>query len=322
MNGQLHNYFQGKLTTEEQTQLFQDIKKDAGLRKQFQQYQNLYVLLDLLPTQTDTEKGEKSYADFIEKNRKITQSIRLPKFFKYTAAMALLILSTWWITYSFISSSHKIESNTLYIPPGQRACLTLHDGTMVWLNAKSTLTYPARFSKNKREVTLVGEAFFDVSPNQSVPFIVTLNDITIKVHGTAFNVMNYPKAECIQASLLSGSIEVQNTSSKQKVTLRPNQEVLISNNIMEVSEIKQPAYFLWKDGIYSFEKERFADIIQKLELYYDIRIIVTEPEIYDFVYTGKFRQQDGIDEILRIIQKIHSFKIDRNREKNIIILSK
>lgn len=322
MDELIHKYFLGELDNTRKTELFNRIKDDPSLQKEFSRQQNLYALLDVLPHQDDYREGEKSYSRFISNRPKARSGKTLFPILKYAAAIAVLILSTWWITYTTIQNDAEAEVNTLYVPPGQRACLTLHDGTMVWLNAKSTLTYPSRFSSEKREVALTGEAFFDVSKNRNAPFTVSVRDISVKVHGTAFNVLGYPESDYIQTSLLTGSIEVTNTKNKQNLMLRPNQEVVIKDNKMEVSEIRQHAYFLWKDGIYSFEQESFASIIKKLELYYDTKIVVKNPEIYNYVYTVKFRQQDGIDEILRIIQKIHSFKISRDREKNIITLSK
>ncbi|MDD4514715.1 FecR domain-containing protein [Massilibacteroides sp.] len=321
MDERLHKYFLGELNSEEQSELFHLLRENSALREQFRHHQNLYALLDILPNHNDITKGEKSYNDFISKSKK-TKSKYLPHILKYAAAIAVLVISTWWITYSIYQNKFETETNTLYVPPGQRACLTLHDGTTVWLNAKSTLTYPSRFSEDKREVKLTGEAFFDVSKNPFAPFSVSVKDITVKVLGTEFNLLAYPESEQIQTSLLSGSVEITNKTTNRKITLIPDQEALITGTKMEIGNIKQHAYFLWKDGIYSFDQERFAEIIKKLELYYDTKIIVKNPEIYNFVYTGKFRQQDGIDEILRIIQKIHNFKIDRDRENNTITLSK
>ncbi|WP_085537301.1 FecR family protein [Massilibacteroides vaginae] len=322
MDEQIHKYFLGELSSLEKTQLFQQLKEEPSLRKKFSEQQNTYALLDILSHQDDFTKGQKSYSDFILKKQKTKLKNILFPAFKYAAAIALLIISTWWLTYTIYQDKYDAAINTLYVPPGQRACLTLDDGTTVWLNAKSTLTYPSRFSKEKREVSLVGEAFFDVSKNPDVPFAVSAKNVTIKVFGTEFNVQAYPEAEHIQTSLLTGSVEIINKTTNQTLMLRPNQEAFVKNDEIAVSEIRQFAYFLWKDGVYSFEQETFASIIKKLELYYDTKIIVNNPKIYDFVYTGKFRQQDGIDEILRIIQKIHNFKIERDRKKNTITLSK
>lgn len=320
MDEQIHNYFQGKLTPAEQNRLLHQIENDASLRAQYTAWQNTYALLDLIPGKDDYQKGENSYTAFIGVKKKRT--LRLSSLIKYAAALALVVVSTWWITNTTIQHQLSSEINTLYVPAGQRARLTLQDGTTVWLNAKSQLTYPSRFSEDKREVSLVGEAFFDVSKNPSAPFTVSIKDVTVTVLGTEFNVLGYSETDYIQTSLLEGSIIVHSDHSNKTVMLSPDQEVIIQNGLMNVTDIKQHAYFLWKDGIYSFEREKFGKIINKLELYYDTRIIVKDKEILDFIYTGKFRQQDGIDEILRIIQKIHNFKIDRDRENNIITLSK
>ena len=77
---------------------------------------------------------------------------------------------------------------------------------------------------------------------------------------------------------------------------------------------------MWKDGIYNFKSERLESILKKLELYYDVKIVVKSPEILSYRYTGKFRQRDGVVEILRIIQKIHHFKMSENDERNIVTL--
>ena len=96
--------------------------------------------------------------------------------------------------------------NTLYTPAGQRAQLILQDGTEVWLNAKSKLIYPARFTGEKRQVEVEGEAFFKVAKDPSRPFIVSTHDVDMKVLGTQFNVYSYPETGYVQTSLLEGSV--------------------------------------------------------------------------------------------------------------------
>ncbi|MDD3556211.1 MAG: FecR domain-containing protein, partial [Proteiniphilum sp.] len=230
--------------------------------------------------------------------------------------------STFFLTRALILQSNATaEMNTLYVPAGQRAQLTLHDGTQVWLNARSTLTYPARFSRNRREVSVVGEAYFDVAENREKPFIVTTQQLTMEVLGTEFNVFSYPDAGYTQTALVEGSLKVSETGKKsQPVLLSPNQQVTYSDNKIRLEKLSNPEYLLWRDGIYAFENERLIDIIEKLELYYDITIKVEDPEIFNVRYTGKFRQRDGIDEILHILQKIQSFSIERDRERNLIRL--
>jgi len=210
----------------------------------------------------------------------------------------------------------------LVVPAGQRAQLTLHDGTSVWLNAHSTLTYPARFSGRSRRVTVSGEAYFKVAENLKNPFIVSTQNIEMKVLGTQFNVYSYPGTGCIRTDLVEGSLMVYSKESPQaSVILKPNEQIVVKDGKMSL-QIRNSDYFLWKEGIYAFENERLLDIIEKLQLYYDVKIIVKDPEIFNVRYTGKFRQRDGIDEILRIIQKIQKFNVQKDTENNIITITK
>jgi ferric-dicitrate binding protein FerR (iron transport regulator) len=169
----------------------------------------------------------------------------------------------------------------------------------------------------------VGEAYFDVAKDQKKPFVVTTQQLTMEVLGTEFNVYSYPGAGYIETDLVEGSLKVYNKESpKASVTLKPNEQLVVRDEKMYLGEIQNTDYFLWKDGIYAFENERLIDIIEKLQLYYDVKIIVKDPEIFNVRYTGKFRQRDGIDEILRIIQKIQRFNVQKDIENNVITLTK
>jgi ferric-dicitrate binding protein FerR (iron transport regulator) len=243
---------------------------------------------------------------------------------RYAAVALGLIASTFFVTRYFLADTgNDRELNRLVVPAGQRAQLTLHDGTSVWLNAQSTLTYPARFHGKTRRVSVSGEAYFDVASNSRKPFIVSTQEMEMRVLGTEFNVYSYPEADYIRTDLVEGSLMVYSKRSPQtRVTLKPNEQVVMREGKMYVRKINSPDYFLWKDGIYSFENERLIDIIEKLQLYYDVKIIVKDPEIFNVRYTGKFRQRDGIDEILRIIQKIQKFNVQKDTENNVITITK
>ena len=147
--------------------------------------------------------------------------------------------------------------------------------------------------------------------------------VEMKVLGTKFNVHSYPGKETIQTSLLEGGLKVYFPHAESKgVILKPDEQVTIKGNQMKIGSLPHADYFLWRDGIYSFINEPLIDILKKLELYYDVKIIVKDQSIYNWEYTGKFRQRDGIDQILHMIQKIHKFKIRKDEEKNIFTLSR
>lgn len=98
--------------------------------------------------------------------------------------------------------------------------------------------------------------------------------------------------------------------------------MVYKDNKMSIAPISDPDHVLWREGIYCFQNEQLIDIIEKLQLYYDVKIVIEDPDVFEIRYTGKFRQRDGIDEILRIIQRIQPFKIEKDKENNIITLTK
>ena len=324
MDEQIKKYFQGELDTSERLKLLRKVEANDELKQQFIEYKNTYALLSLSDQVDNKEENQRGYIRF----RSMVRTKKIHRFFMHTvgyaAAIVLLIVSTYWFTVNNYSTTPKIiADNTLYVPAGQRVKLTLQDGTDVWLNAQTTFTYPAVFSEKERRVSVQGEAFFDVAKNPEKPFIVSSQGIEMKVLGTKFNVHSYPGEENIQTSLIEGSLQVYfKKSEKEGIILKPDEQVTIKGSSMEVGIIPHHNRFLWRDGVYSFENELLINILKKLELYYDVKIEVKDPSIFQWEYTGKFRQRDGIDEILRMIQRIHKFKIQKDEENNKIILSK
>jgi ferric-dicitrate binding protein FerR (iron transport regulator) len=320
----LLKYLLGELGETEQRDLLHQMEGDQALRAAYIRMQNIYALTLLTPHPSQEAEGLRGFNAFTRRLQAKRQKKMIRSLLRYAAISLLLIASTFFLTRAFfIQSTGVQELNTLYVPAGQRAQLTLHDGTQVWLNAQSTLTYPARFTGKRREVSVEGEAYFDVAENRKKPFVVTTQQLTMKVLGTEFNVYSYPGTGYIKTDLVEGSLAIYSTLLPNiNVTLKPNEQLIAKEGNMFVREMQNSDYFLWKDGIYTFENERLLDIIEKLQLYYDVKIIVKDPEIFNVRYTGKFRQRDGIDEILRIIQKIHKFNIQKDIENNIITITK
>ncbi|HOK35661.1 MAG TPA: FecR family protein [Paludibacteraceae bacterium] len=320
MDERLIKFLLGELNDSERLQLLKEIKEDESLKEEYIRLQNIYALTHLVEHKNDEEKGRKSFQQFIKRVQTHYRHKTIANVCKIAAITIVLIVSTVFLTLYFVKNDSYNVTNMLYVPAGQRAQLTLQDGTVVWLNAQSTLTYPAHFSTRSRKVSLKGEAFFDVTKNKHKPFIVETQNFKVKVLGTQFNIYNYPLSNISQVALVEGSIKI--CSNKMNVVLKPNEEFTLKGDKGVISKIDNPNHFLWKDGIYCFENERLLDIIEKLQLYYDVTIKVDDPDIFNVRYTGKFRQRDGIDEILYIIQKIRHFNIVKDAEHNIITLTK
>ncbi len=323
MSEQLIKYFLDELSAEERFELFNRIEKDNRLKSEFTRLQNMNAVSHFLPRDSDLVEGREHFDLFLNNLKWSNRKKNLFRSFKYAAAVVILIALTIWTTLFFSDSYTEPTINTLYVPAGQRAQITLHDGTEIWLNAQSTLRYPSHFRNGYRKVEIIGEAFFDVAHDIDKPFIVSTQNIELLVLGTQFNVYSYPNAEYIQTDLLEGSLKIyQQTDKENNVVLKPNERVIVKGYEMSKEALLNPDHMLWRKGIYSFENEPLIDIIKKLELYYDIEIKVEEPEFFDVRYTGKFRQNDGVVEILHILQKIQHFNIERDRENNFIKLTK
>lgn len=210
---------------------------------------------------------------------------------------------------------------SIWVPPGQRAQVALDDGTTVWLNSRSTLTFPTSFVAGRRIVKLDGEGYFDVRKDAEHPFIVQTRKYNVEVSGTSFNVLAYDNYEVFETSLISGSVRVSPVRSERPgVLLKPNEKVYEAGGRLRVQPIDHPDYFRWKEGLICLDDERFEDLINKFALYFDMKIIIRNPKLLDYRCTGKFRQSDGVDYALKVLQKEMKFSYTRDNELNEITI--
>lgn len=327
MDERIEKYFNEELSSTERVQFLHEVDSNETLKKQFAEYQNLYALLNLSPQIENRKIGKLKYDRFVhQKQNRILRNLWLSRI-GYAAAILILVVSSSLLTLWYTQNEEVVfvanEMNTLYTPAGQRACLVLQDGTEVWLNAKSKLVYPAQFTGEERRVKVEGEAFFNVAKDSVKPFIVSAMDVDMKVLGTQFNVYCYPDVGYVETSLLEGSVRVFfSGKEKEGILLKPDQQVTAANGKMVVKPIRLNEHFLWRDGVYAFENEPLINILKKLELYYDVKIVVEDTTMFNETYTGKFRQRDSLDDIFKILQQIRSFKFCKDTENNIITLSK
>lgn len=321
MDNKIIQYYQGELTQAERLELLKEAFTNPILKQKLIEYQHLQSLFELSPQTIDAKQGASLYIQFIKSIQRQKHIHMLILFMRYAAVASLLIISTWMISTSRQVTPSLIAQQELYVPAGQRARLTLPDGSKVWLNAGSTLSYPSVF-ESERRVFLSGEGCFEVAKNANAPFIVSTSSIDIKALGTTFDVFSYPKADYMSVYLKEGSVKAYYANAESKgVVLSPNQRLIQQKGQFRVESVPSDQ-LLWRDGIYTFNKQKLGDILRLLELYYDVTILVKEPTILEYEYTGKFRQRDGVMEILRVIQRIHKFKISKDEGTNQILLFK
>jgi len=205
----------------------------------------------------------------------------------------------------------KGEMTHVIIPYGKRSEITLSDGSKIWLNSGSRLSYPVNFNAGPREVYLSGEAFFDINGGWSKPFHVITGDLKILVSGTRFNVSCYPNDETTQAVLISGSITARkNKRFTTTVDLNPGDRIIYNkeqDNIIK-DHVDVELYSSWMNGYLIFEKEPLTDIFKKLKRYYN-KDILTENLSGQLTFSGKLDLADDLEKVLKNISFTIPFSV-------------
>ena len=250
---------------------------------------------------------------------------RIPKIIRQWLKIASVIILTLTINYlyqEYKSENEVIAMNTVSVPAGQRTNITLPDGTNVWLNARTTLQYPVTFSQKQRTVFLKGEAYFDVTKKKKTPFIVRTDKYDIEVLGTQFDVDAYPDQTAFETTLMKGSVKVTSQHfPEQTITLKPHHKAYVKDGQLAVTKVNDFTPYRWKEGLICFKDEPFQTIMEDFEKYYGIRIIINNKKVLKYSYNGKFRQADGIDYALRVLQRDIHFKYERANDEEIIYIN-
>lgn len=237
--------------------------------------------------------------------------------------IACIVIFTIGIFYIIqMQTEENINLQAISVPEGQRLNLILPDGTEVWLNACSTIEYPTKFGKKKRQVSINGEAFFKVAKNEKKPFIVETQNCFMEVLGTEFNVDAYSNNQHIEISLLEGSLLVKPYNDTESLILIPDQKVTVDKNgNCKVTPIYDYDPYKWRDGLICFQSESFESIMKTFENQFGMSISINNTSILNNEFTGKFRQTDGLEYALKILQKNVNFKYEINKNTQSVIIN-
>jgi hypothetical protein len=212
----------------------------------------------------------------------------------------------------------KIAVNTIVVPRAGIYSVTLSDGTKVWINSDSKISYPVSFTGDKREVTLSGEAYFEVAHDKDHPFIINCNGNSVTVTGTEFNVESYDYTRTI-TTLVKGGVIL--SCSSGSVNLTPGMQGIIANNEISISNVNAKQYSSWKDGFFEFDNMTLGEMLTKLSRWYDVEFEFTNRELADLTFTATFPKEENLSFIVKLIERISSARFVTSEDK-VVVYSK
>jgi len=198
------------------------------------------------------------------------------------------------------------RSLTVKTPRGGQYKLVLPDGTQVWLNAESELTYPESFGVGERSVTLRGEAYFDVTKSQQgAVFVVRTPEMDVKVLGTKFNINAYPDDGATKTTLIEGSVSIQTVEGYAAI-IKPGQQAYQTIHGIQIDQVDTHAPVAWKEGYFAFENTRLSDIVRQLSRWYAISVdYTTIPHLH---FTGGISRDVPLGQVIDMLEKSGKIK--------------
>ena len=275
----------------------------------------------------DKDKAFENFRNRVESQKEIQSTSRrgfsLSALWRYAAVVAIIIavgcISYWQ---GEVNVKDTFADISVEAPLGSKTKLYLPDGTLVWLNAGSRMTYSQGFGVDNRKVELEGEGYFEVKRNEKIPFFVKTKDLQLQVLGTKFNFRDYPEDHEVVVSLLEGKVGLNNLLRKEKeAVLSPDERAVLNkaNGLLTVESVTASNASQWTDGYLFFDEELLPDIAKELERSYNVKIHIANDSLKTFRFYGNFvRREQNIQEVLEALASTEKmqYKIE---ERNITI---
>lgn len=316
-------YLNNELNKEQRVELEQWVAGDTAHKQYF--YEMTEVWLAANAASGSKEESNRAFQHFrgrISTSQK-KKSISL-RFVRVAAAIftgILLLGGGYYWGHNHFDPSSFYAMQMVEVPIGSRSRIVLQDGTVVWLNAGSKLSYTGAFSHQDRNVRLEGEGYFEVTRNEKLPFIVNTGDLDVKVLGTRFSVKAYSDEESIEVILAEGSVNLLNIKNPdESLIMKPEQQVIYNKETgsTDIRKVSASLAGHWITGAHFFNEQTMEQIVRELEKSFDVTFIFRNEEKKKLTFYGDFRVDDSLDDILMIMSSSGKFKY--RKTNNIIEL--
>lgn len=239
---------------------------------------------------------------FKEERKTVQRKLKIYSFgLKIAAVLVIgLIISTVFFSHRAEQSQNTAQTQTISTPFGAKTSTALPDGSLVWLNSGSSLSFPAGFGKN-RPVILNGEAYFEVVKSDT-PFIVSTSYGNVEVKGTSFNVKAFPDDNSFETTLVEGSVVVRDKNTSDEVTLRSGQQAVTNKIGFYVQNVETNLFTSWKEGKLIFRSEYLPVVARRLERWYNVKIeLDNDKRLTEIWYSGTI-EMESFTEVLELLQ--------------------
>lgn len=326
---ELLDWFEEEKLNPSQEQDMYRFWQKAEKEKQNKEFtQNAARILAGINKAIDSQENElaRSSSSREEENKHSIKICQWKWIFKAVAAVLLPVCFVWLFT-NYFSAEDRVVSRlvTMKVLLGMRETICLEDGSKITLNAGSKISYQEPFSAYKREITLSGEAFFEVAKDSLRPFIVKTGNLATQALGTSFNIQYRSAENAISVALATGSVKIEEAAkggSSQIAKLKPGQQLVYDRTDQDykVSAYDAMEVFAWRDGVLYFKKANLSQVVEKLESWYGVKIEITgkvSGKERAKLYTGAYDNQ-SLDEVLEGISFVKGFTYEKKSNKIIL----
>lgn len=313
INELLHKYLYERLSREESERFkhWADSASSSALEETLSEQWEKHTIQE--PRNWEAYRIVTGKLQAILGDRMISPKRSLRQYITRVAAMLLLPLllagGVYLLTKRYEYKKYAATQYRMETGKGERATLILPDGTKVSLNSESVFTYPASFGKTDRNVRLEGEAYFEVTHDEELPFLVQLKQAYVKVLGTTFNIHAYPVDSWVETALVEGQVEFYEAADpNNRITLSPDQTARFDmyTCTFERNPLEQRLATAWKRGEIIFRSASWPSIIEQISNYYGVMVQQEGVKIPQEQFTGSFRHED-VNNVLRNLQALYHF---------------
>ncbi|MCG6187599.1 FecR family protein [Maribellus maritimus] len=302
----IQRFVQGQASVEDEKLLYSWIKEDPGNRKRLFQEKDIWESAKLGTKQMNDLELDQWLS---LQERTISRKLRFSGIADFLKVAAIIVISLglgWFGRYLYAQQSliyKTVEMKTVEATKGQLKEVFLADGTHVWINSDSELSFPSRFDASNRRVELTGEAYFEVKANEEKPFYVKTKSHTVKVVGTRFNVCEYPESHIIETTLEEGKVKIITGNIVHDLLPGEQSSFNTETSKVRIGEADLEIFTTWKEGRYEFRNEPLSKIFQIVERWWDVRIDYPE-KLKNERISGVLRRYKPLEQHFELIEQL------------------